>query len=150
MSENTRIRSQNMFQLLQQVRLAVVKPDYLANIIATFPACKSSSDCQQLINKAALYHYNQSKSIRYDVREVKLRGFRSRKIYIFRDNSSTSFVNGNYEKLVYMSTTEFGRDIAVLNGKVYLTGGLRLDGDSEGVMFVCLMKFMPFLLVMTT
>ena len=54
-------RSKYIFELLQQVRLAVVKPDFLANVIATFPACKSNIDCQRLISNAALYHSNSLK-----------------------------------------------------------------------------------------
>ena len=58
-------RSESMFELLQQVRLALVKPDYLANVIANFPACKSNTNCQRLIRKAALYHSNPSESNKF-------------------------------------------------------------------------------------
>ena len=61
------IRSQNIFELLKQVRLDVVKPYYLASVIATYQACKSSTDCQQLIKTAALYHLNHSKCNKTDV-----------------------------------------------------------------------------------
>ena len=58
-NEKIKIRSQSMYELLEQVRLAVVKPDYIANVIVTFPDCEFSPECQKLINNAALYHLSQ-------------------------------------------------------------------------------------------
>ena len=48
MEHSNDIRSHNMFGLLQQVILALVKPHYFANIIAKFLAGKSNTDCQRL------------------------------------------------------------------------------------------------------
>ena len=73
---NNKVRSQNNFELLQQVRLALVKPRNLANVIATFLAYKPSTSCQQLISNAELCHSNPSKRNAIDVGEVGPRGFR--------------------------------------------------------------------------
>ena len=51
-------RNISICELLEQVRLDLVKPEHLATMIATFSPCKSSTDCEQLITKAAFYHSN--------------------------------------------------------------------------------------------
>ena len=45
-------RCQYIFELLQQVRLALVEPSYLLNVVAEFRDCESSLECEKLIQTA--------------------------------------------------------------------------------------------------
>ena len=47
-------RSRDMFDLLQQVKLAILGPSYLANVVAQYQACVSSNKCQQLIKRVSV------------------------------------------------------------------------------------------------
>ena len=130
--ENVKIRSPAMFELLQQVRFALIKPDYLAKVIAVFPACRSSTGCQQLISTAELYHSKRSKLIKYDVGEIRPRGFRSGKTYFFGRESIISFFNGIFEKVLDKNLQNINQGLATLNGKIYVTGGLQLKVKNFG------------------
>ena len=132
MNENSKIRSEIIFEVLQQVRLALIKPDYLAKVIATFPACQSSVECQQRITNVALYHSSRSKRIKYDVGEVKPRGFRSGKIYTFGEDSFASFFNGKFEKVFDKNMRgQCYSKLALLNGTIYFTGVSCFDPGDE-------------------
>ena len=122
-------RSTSMCELLQHVRLAVVTSEYLSNVIANFPPCKSSTGCQRLIINAEFYHANPSQRSEVDVGNVKPRGFHFRKIYIFNTCSIISFVNDRYEKIANVTKEDLRRGVAVLEGEIYVTGGYRFDGD---------------------
>ena len=106
----------------------MVKPYYLANVIANFPACKSSTDCQKIISNALNYHLNLSEGNNIDVGELKPRGFRSGNIYIISNDSITPYSNGSFGNVIDFDNQEqvqnMFRGITVLNGKVYITGGL--------------------------
>ena len=64
-----------MFELLQQVRLALIQPEYLTEVISTFPACKSSTGWQVPVSDAGLYHSNPLMSNVVDIGERSPRGF---------------------------------------------------------------------------
>ena len=112
-----------MFEFLQQVRLTVIKPGYLAKIIANFPACKSSFGCQQLISNAELYHSNPSVCNVVDVGEIKPRGFPSGKIYVVGEDSIQTFDNAIFREFVRMDIGVEGRGSAAIDNKIYTTGG---------------------------
>ena len=77
----------------------MVKPYYLANVIANVPACKSTTDCQKIISNALNYHSNNSKQNNIDVGEVKPRGFPLENIYIIHNSLIKQFVKEDFETI---------------------------------------------------
>ena len=122
-----------MFELLQQVRLAVIKPEYLTKVIANFPACKISTGCHQLISNAKLYHSNPSKYNVIDVGEINPRGFPSGKVYVINDHSILQINNCNFREVVKLNTGVIGSRCAAIGQKIYTTGGFRQDHEARSV-----------------
>ena len=120
-------RSRHIYELLKQVRLAAIRPEYLAKTIATFPACKSSTGCQQLISNAELYHSYPSLRNKIDVGEIKPRGFPSGKIYVANSHSILSFVKEQYGEPVRVNIFLRTRGCATIDKKIYTTGGRHFD-----------------------
>ena len=129
-----KIRSQSMFELLQQVRLAVIMPEYFAKVIANFPACKSSTGCQELIRNAELYHSSPSVYNVVDIGERRPRGFPSGKIYLSDSNSALSFLNNKYKEVKAINNGLFGKGFAAIDKKIYTTGGRHSNPETRDML----------------
>ena len=68
--------------LEQYLRLPIIKPRYLASVIAKFPPYMASNDCKLLIDNIAVYLSN-IKLDDFNPNKVKLTVFTGGKNYIF-------------------------------------------------------------------
>ena len=136
-------RCEYIYELLQQVRLTNLTIPYLNTVIAKYPPCQQSPECQQLIGDVVAYKSNPSR--RGENGELKPRGHPEATIYIvgkslinrnvFRTsfNVVDSFSEGQYHQVANMETEKFGQCAAVLNGKIYLVGGSDAHGHVNTV-----------------
>ena len=132
-------RKDSIFELLQKVRLVVIEPNFLVNVIANYQACRNHTGCQKLISNAKRYHVKPSTSSELNVGETKPRGFLSGKVYII-ERSTVNLLSGNgfYDKVGMISshvsethTHVLGSSCTTIDGKIYLTGGWYVDRYTE-------------------
>ena len=80
LSHDYQRRSKYIDDLLKHVRLAIIKPRYLASVIAKFPHSMASNECKLLIDSIATYLSNLKLEISIQTK-VKPRGLIEGKIY---------------------------------------------------------------------
>ena len=120
-------RNQFIFDLLQQVKLAIIVPEYLTSVVLLYPACLRSNKCQQLIYQVL---YSNLTVVDFDAKGVKPRGFPGGNILLFHRNQVIPYVDGAYKQRFTLESDSIWPGNAVLNGKLYRTGGI---GDFDEI-----------------
>ena len=135
-NHDQRNRGKFIFELLQKVRLSLVDLKDL-DIIAQYPLLASSTDCMNRIDDARKYKHKPLRRNEIDVGETTRRGYPVGKIHILggflhREISSSKFekfVGESLEQKANMQIKRICHGVAVLNGKIHITGGY--DGEIQ-------------------
>lgn len=118
-------RTECLFELLKLVRLPLLPPKYLIDIVQNEPLIKQDMNCRDLVDEAKDYHLMPD-------RRPFLKSFRTRPRTCPEVSTFLLDILLNLNSLtLYVFVSLYHNTITKVYGRIFVVGGITLAGDSE-------------------
>lgn len=136
-----KMRSQYMHELLREIRLPLLKPQFLTDVVQTDPACKACLKCRDLVDQAKDFHLIPDRRSDFPADQVTPRYCSEILGVIYAVGGLSSACDAlntverfsplleRWEQVAPMHSCRSRVGVAVLNGQLYAAGGY--DGNER-------------------